>query len=73
MLENALRPLYQKVGIVGARGPVPSFVFYATIVSVIILTLILIMLVKIYEMISTGKCVMCGKKHPQYLSNFLYD
>ena len=63
ILENALRPLYQNVGIVGARGPVPSFVFYATIVSVIMLTFILVMVVKIYEMMTTGKCLLCGKKH----------
>ena len=44
MLENNIRQLCQKVGIVGTRGPVPSFVFYATLVSVIMLTLILIML-----------------------------
>ena len=63
ILENALRPIYQNMGIVGARGPVPSFVFYATIVSVIMLTFILIMSIKIYEMMATGKCMMCGKKH----------
>lgn len=63
ILENALRPLYQNMNIVGSRGPVPSFVFYATIVSVIMLTLILITTVKIYEMMTTGKCMMCGKKH----------
>ena len=63
ILENALRPLYQNVGIVGSRGPVPSFVFYATIVSVIMLTFILVMVVKIYEMMTTGKCLLCGKKH----------
>lgn len=63
ILENALRPLYQNMNIVGSRGPVPSFVFYATIVSVIMLTFILIMTVKIYEMMSTGTCMMCGKKH----------
>jgi hypothetical protein len=63
MLENNIRQLCQKVGIVGTRGPMPSFVFYATLVSVIMLTLILIMLVKIYEMISTGKCLLCGHKH----------
>ena len=63
ILENALRPIYQNVGIVGARGPVPSWVFPATIATVILLTLILIMSIKIYEMMSTGKCMMCGKKH----------
>jgi hypothetical protein len=63
ILENALRPIYQNVGIVGARGPVPSWVFPATIATVILLTLILIMSIKIYEMMSTGKCIMCGKKH----------
>ena len=63
ILENALRPIYQNVGIVGARGPVPSWVFPATIATVILLTLILIMSIKIYEMLSTGKCMMCGKKH----------
>ena len=63
ILENALRPICQNVGIVGARGPVPSFVLYATIVSVIMLTFILVMVVNIYEMMTTGKCIMCGKKH----------
>jgi len=63
ILENALRPIYQNVGIVGARGPVPSWVFPATIATVILLTLILIMSIKIYEMMSTGACMMCGKKH----------
>lgn len=63
ILENALRPIYQNVGIVGARGPVPSFILYATIASVIMLTFILIMIIKIYEMMTTGTCIMCGKKH----------
>ena len=63
ILENALRPLYQNVGIVGSRGPVPTWVFPATIVAIILLTFISIMTVKIYEMMSTGKCMMCGKKH----------
>ena len=63
VLETFLRPLYQNVGIVGTRGPVPPFVFYATIVSVIMLTFILVMLVKIYEMMTTGECILCGKKH----------
>ena len=63
ILENALRPLYKNVGIVGARGPVPSWVFPATIVTIILLTFISIMTVKIYEMMTTGKCAMCGKKH----------
>lgn len=63
ILENALRPLYQNVGIVGSRGPVPTWVFPATIVTIILLTFISIMTVKIYEMMSTGKCMMCGKKH----------
>jgi hypothetical protein len=63
ILENALRPLYQNVGIVGARGPVPSFVLYATIASVIMLTFILVMVVKIYEMMTTGKCLLCGQSH----------
>ena len=63
ILENALRPLYNKIGIVGSRGPVPSFVFYATIASVVLLTFILIMTVKIYEMMSTGKCLLCGQSH----------
>jgi hypothetical protein len=63
ILENALRPLYQNMNIVGSRGPVPSWVFPATIATVVLLTFILIMTVKIYEMMSTGKCMMCGKKH----------
>ena len=63
ILENALRPLYQNMNIVGSSGPVPSWVFPATIATVVLLTFILIMTVKIYEMMSTGKCMMCGKKH----------
>ena len=63
ILETALRPLYQNIGIVGARGPVPGWVFPVTIATVVLLTLILIMTVKIYEMMSTGRCIMCGKKH----------
>ncbi len=63
ILENALRPLYQNVGIVGSRGPVPTWVFPATIMTIILLTFISIMTVKIYEMMATGKCMMCGKKH----------
>ena len=63
VLENALRPLYQNMNIVGSRGPVPSWVFPATLVTIILLTLILILTVKMYEMMSTGKCMMCGKKH----------
>ena len=65
ILENALRPLYQNVGIVGSRGPVPTWVFPATIVTIILLTFISIMIVKIYEMMATGKCMMCGKTHKQ--------
>ena len=63
ILENALRPLYKNIGIVGSRGPVPSWVFPATIITIILLTFISIMTVKIYEMMTTGKCMMCGKKH----------
>jgi hypothetical protein len=63
ILENALRPLYQNMNIVGSRGPVPSWVFPATLVTIVLLTLILIFTVKMYEMMSTGKCMMCGKKH----------
>lgn len=63
MLENALRPLYQNVGIVGARGPVPTWIFPATIVTIIMLTCISIMTVKIYEMMATGKCLLCSQSH----------
>lgn len=63
ILENALRPLYNNIGITGSRGPVPSWVFPATLVTIVLLTLILIFMVKMYEMMSTGKCMMCGKKH----------
>jgi hypothetical protein len=63
ILENALRPLYQNVGIVGSRGPVPSWVFPSTLAVVFLLTMILILMIGIYEMMSTGKCIMCGKKH----------
>ena len=63
ILENALRPLYQNMNIVGSRGPVPSWVFPATIATVVLLTFILIMTVKIYEMMSTGKCLLCGQSH----------
>lgn len=63
ILENSLRPLYKNIGIVGSRGPVPTWVFPATIVTIILLTFILIMSVKIYEMMATGKCMMCGQIH----------
>ena len=63
ILENALRPLYQNVGIVGSRGPVPTWVFPATIITIILLTFISIMTVKIYEMMTTGKCLLCGQSH----------
>ena len=62
-LENALRGVCQNMGIVGARGPVPSWVFPAALVAVTILTVILVMLVKVYEMLSTGTCMLCGKSH----------
>jgi len=73
MLENNIRQLCQKVGIVGARGPVPSWVLPLTIAVVILMTFVLVLMVKIYNMMIGGSCIMCGKKHPQYLSNFLYD
>jgi hypothetical protein len=63
VLETFLRPLYQNVGIVGTRGPVPSWALTATIAAILLLTLILIMLVKIYEMMTTGTCMLCGQKH----------
>ena len=73
MLENNIRQLCQKVGIVGTRGPVPSWVLPLTIGLVILMTFVLILMVKIYNMMTGGSCIMCGKKHPQYLSNFLFD
>ncbi len=62
-IENILRPMYKNLGIVGGRGPVPSFIVYATIVSVILLTFILILLINIYDSMTTGKCIMCGQSH----------
>jgi uncharacterized membrane protein len=73
MLENNIRQLCQKVGIVGTRGPVPGWVLPVTITAIILMTFVLILMVKIYQMMTDGSCIMCGKKHPQYLSNFLYD
>lgn len=62
-IENILRPIYKNLGIVGGRGPVPSWVFPATAITVVLLTMILILLIKIYEMMYTGKCMVCGKSH----------
>ena len=62
-LENVLRPILYNVGIVGKRGPVPGWVLPATITFVILLVLILILLIKIYESVTTGKCMVCGMKH----------
>jgi len=61
--ENVLRPMLYNLGVVGKRGPVPGWVLPATIASVCLLVLILITLIKIYESITTGKCMMCGLKH----------
>lgn len=62
-LENVLRPILYNFGVVGKRGPVPGWVLPATIASVVLLVLILITLIKIYESLSTGKCIMCGAIH----------
>jgi len=62
-LENVLRPMLYNIGVVGKRGPVPGWVLPVTIASVCLLVLILITLIKIYESITTGKCMMCGRKH----------
>lgn len=62
-IENTLRPVLQNLGIVGKRGPVPSWVLPATLAVVILLVLILTALVKIYELVKYGTCPMCGSKH----------
>lgn len=62
-LENVLRPVLYNFGVVGKRGPVPGWVLPATIASVVLLVLILITLIKIYESITTGKCMICGTIH----------
>ncbi|ABT14836.1 hypothetical protein NY2A_B437L [Paramecium bursaria Chlorella virus NY2A] len=62
-VENIMRPVLYNLGVVGKRGPVPSWVLPATIACTCLLVLILIILVKIYESIISGKCIMCGQKH----------
>jgi len=62
-IENILRPIYKNLGIVGGRGPVPSWIFTATAITVVLLTMIMILLIKIYEMMVTGRCMMCGQSH----------
>jgi hypothetical protein len=62
-IENTLRPVLQNLGIVGKRGPVPSWVLPATLAVVILLVLILTALVKIYELVKYGTCPMCGSRH----------
>lgn len=64
-LENILRPIYQNVGIVGARGPVPSWTFLAAVVSVIVVTFALHFIVCVYDSITTGKCLLCGGRDHQ--------
>ena len=62
-LENVLRPLLHNVGVVGKRGPVPGWILPAMIAIVCLLVLILIGVIKIYESITTGRCIACGQKH----------
>lgn len=62
-LENILRPIYQNIGIVGARGPVPSWTFLATVVSVIAVTFTIQFIVCVYDSVATGKCLLCGGRH----------
>lgn len=64
MIENNIRQLCQKVGIVGARGPMPGWILPVTITAIILMTFVLILMVKIYQMMTDGSCIMCGKKHP---------
>ena len=62
-IENIMRPVLYNLGVVGKRGPVPSWVLPSTLVCISLLILILIILIKMYESIVSGKCVMCGQKH----------
>ena len=62
-IENTLRPLLQNIGVVGKRGPVPSWVLPASLAVVVLLVLILTALVKIYELIRYGSCPLCGSLH----------
>ncbi|APC25668.1 hypothetical protein BST79_gp155 [Only Syngen Nebraska virus 5] len=61
--ENVLRPMLYNLGVVGKRGPVPGWVLPMMISGVCLLVLILILLIKIYESITTGACMVCGMKH----------
>jgi len=62
-LENVLRPMLYNLSVVGKRGPVSGYVLPAMIFVVVILVLLLITLIKIYESISTGKCICCGRSN----------
>jgi hypothetical protein len=62
-LENILRPLLQNLGVVGKRGPTPSWILPASLAVVILLVLILTALVKIYEFVKYGSCPLCGSRH----------
>lgn len=62
-LENILRPIYQNIGIVGTRGPVPSWTFLATVVSVIVVTFAIQLIICVCDSVTTGECLLCGCKH----------
>jgi hypothetical protein len=62
-LENVMRPILYNVGVVGKRGPVPGWVLPMMISGVCLLVLILILLIKIYESVTTNTCMMCGMRH----------
>jgi hypothetical protein len=64
-IENALRPVLQNIGIVGARGPPKDWIFPALLAGVLIFVLLIVLLVNLYEYSFTGTCPLCGKKHAE--------
>ena len=62
-LENALRPLLQSMGLVGARGPANKHILLGILVAILVLIFVFIGFINMYEFIFTGTCSLCGKKH----------
>lgn len=62
-LENALRPLLQSMGLVGARGPANKHILLGILVAILVLIFVFIGFINMYEFIFTGTCPLCGKKH----------